>query len=241
MGSTGKMIRFDLTKNTYLVENRKPDQERFIGGRGLGDWILFNEVGENVSPLDPENIMVFGSGPLTGTIAPTSGRLSLVTKNLLSGGLAFSNAGGHFGPELKYAGFTDLIIRGKAPHPVYIYINNDNIEIRNAQHLWGKDTWETEDLIKQELEDEQVQILSIGPGGENLAKSACIIINKGRALGFGGCGAIMGSKNLKAIAVRGKNSAQVNDPEGFMNECYRAFKKNGTFNRNKLFTARRYY
>lgn len=225
MGNTDKIVRFDLTKNTYLIEEKKPYEEELIGGRGFGDWILFNEVGKDVSPLEPENIMIFGSGPLTGTIAPSSGRLSLVTKNLMSGGLAFSNAGGHFGPELRYAGFTDLVIQGKAAYPVYININDDQIEIRDASHLWGKDTWETEDLIKQELGDEQVQVLSIGPGGENLAKSACIIINKARALGFGGCGAIMGSKNLKAIAVRGSQPAQVSDPEGFMNECYRVFKK----------------
>jgi len=225
MSITGKLIRFDLTKGTYFIEDSAPYHDIYIGGRGVGDWILFKEVEKDVSPLDPENIMVFGAGALTGTIAPSSGRLSLVTKNLMTEGIAFSNAGGHFAPELKYAGYDDLVIKGKSPNPVYILINDEKVEIRDASHLWGKTTWETEDLIKEELEDKKVQILSIGPGGENLAKSACIIINKGRALGFGGCGAIMGAKNLKAIVVRGSHSVEVKDPEGFMNECSRVFKK----------------
>lgn len=225
MSYTGKLLRIDLTTKEYLVEDSTPYNEKFIGGRGVGDWILFNEVGKDISALDSNNVMIFGTGPLTGTAAPSSGRLCLVTKNFMSGGIVYANVGGHFSPELKYAGFDYLVIKGKASHPVYLYIDNNNIEFRDASFIWGKDVWETEDLIREYLREKKVQILSIGPAGENLVKSACIISNKTRSLSWGGCGAVMGSKNLKAIVVSGNQSIAVKNPDGFMNECYRVFQK----------------
>jgi len=224
-GYTGKMLRVDLTTGKISILSSKPYNEKYIGGRGVGAWILFNKVPPEVSPLDPKNMMIFSTGPLTGTLAPSSGRLSLVTKNVISGGFAYSNSGGYFAPELKYAGYDHLIISGKSPHPVYLIINNDKIKLEKAALIWGKDVWETEDIIKSNFPQSDVQILSIGPGGENLSKSACIMVNKGRALGFGGCGAVMGSKNLKAIVVKGEKSIEAADPSGFIQECQKSFKK----------------
>jgi len=224
-GWTGKLLRVNLSTGSVAVESSSLYNERFIGGRGAGDWILFNEVNPDISPLSPDNVMVFGTGPLTGTAAPSSGRLSLVTKNVLSGGIVTSNVGGHFAPELKYAGFDHIIVSGKASNPVYLFIDDGNVEIKDASFVWGKDVWETEDTIKEELKDKGIQVLSIGPAGENLVKSACIIVNRGRAFGFGGCGAVMGSKNLKSIVVRGKKTIKVANPLGFMKECQKIFRK----------------
>lgn len=224
-GWTGKMLEVNLSTRNSAILRSSVYNNRFIGGRGVGDWILFNEVKPDTLPLDPGNVMIFGTGPLTGTAAPSSGRLSLVTKNVLSGGIVFSNGGGHFAPELKYAGFDHITISGKASSPVYLFIDYGKVEIKDASFMWGKDVWESEDAIKEELKDNRVQVLSIGPAGENLVKSACIIVNKGRALGFGGCGAVMGSKNLKAIVVRGNRSVAVADPSGFIEECQENLKK----------------
>lgn len=133
--------------------------------------------------------------------------------------------GGHFAPEVKFAGFDYIVVSGKAPSPVYLFIDDGNVKIEDASSIWGKDVWETEEAIKEKIKDKSVQILSIGPAGENLVKGACIIVNKARALGFGGCGAVMGSKNLKAIVVRGKKAIKVADPSGFIEECRKIFKK----------------
>lgn len=224
-GYAGKILRIDLSRGKISTSPSASFNGKYLGGRGVGAWILFNEVPPETPALDPKNIMIFGTGPLTGTSAPSSGRLSLVTKNAVSKGFAYSNAGGHFAPELKYAGYDHLIISGKSPFPAYLIINNDTVKLKKADFIWGKDVWETEDTIKSNLLQSDLQILSIGPGGENLSKCACIMINKGRALGFGGCGAVMGSKNLKAIVVKGSKSIEAADPSGFMQECQKSFRK----------------
>jgi aldehyde:ferredoxin oxidoreductase len=216
-GWVGKTLRIDLSISKVIIEPTQKYADRFIGGRGVGQWILFNELALNIGALDPGNKMVFGTGPLTGTMAPSS-RLSLDTKNVLTGGTLSSNCGGHFGPELKFAGFDFVIVQGKANRPVYVWINDGRAKINDASHLWGKSTWECEDLIRDQLRDEKIRVASIGLAGENLVKVACIIVDRSRAFGRGGSGAIMGSKNLKAIAVRGTGSIEVADSEGFMNE-----------------------
>ena len=224
-GYTGKILRIDLSRGKTYTFSSTAVNKKYLGGRGVGAWILFNEVPPEIPALDPRNILVFSTGPLTGTSAPSSGRLSLVTKNAVSQGFAYSSAGGHFAPELKYAGYDHLIISGKSPVPAYLIIDNDSVKIESANFIWGKDVWETEDIIKDSFLQTGLQILSIGPGGENLSLCACIMINKARALGFGGCGAVMGSKNLKSIIVKGNKSVEAADPSNFLNNCWESFKK----------------
>ena len=213
-GWVGKTCRIDLNNEAVIIEETEKYLERFIGGRGVGQWILFNEVKPHVGPLDPENIVVFGTGPLTGTLAPISGRLEIDSKNYVTGGVGSSNVGGHFGAEMKYAGFDFIIVQGKAAKPVYIWAADGKAEIRDAAYLWGKTTWETEDLLMQE--DKRTRVVCIGPAGENLVKAACLIVNRKHAAGRCGFGSVMGSKNLKAIAVRGTGRVEIASSEQFI-------------------------
>ncbi|MCX5901489.1 MAG: aldehyde ferredoxin oxidoreductase family protein [Proteobacteria bacterium] len=221
---TGKILRVDLTAREFAFEDIDPAMEKdYIGGRGVGTKILCDEVDPEVDPLSPENKLIFMTGPLTGTGAPCSARYMVITKSPLTGAIACSNSGGYFPAELRFAGIDGIIFEGKADEPVYLWINDDEIEIRSAADLWGKTTHETEDLIRAEISDpwlaKEIRIASIGPAGENLGKIACIIndkhraagrsgvggiINdKHRAAGRSGVGAVMGSKNLKAVVVKG--------------------------------------
>jgi len=224
-GYTGKILQIDLSTEKISISSSESYNKQLIGGRGVGALILFNQVSPETFPLNPDNILIFSTGPLTGTAAPSSGRLSLVTKNVVSGGIAYSNAGGHFAPELKYAGFDHLIVSGKASKPVYLLIDEGKVSIKDASIIWGRNVWETEDIIQNIFSGQDFQILTIGPAGENLVKSACIIINKARALGFGGCGAVMGSKKLKAIVIKGSQPVEAADPDSFMEKCQNSFKK----------------
>lgn len=212
----GKVAWINLSNNQVKLESTER-YKKFIGGRGVGSYIVFREVPETAHPLSPENIITFNTGPLTGTLSPSSGRINISTKNVATHGISFANAGGHFAPEMKYAGFDHLIIKEKAEKPVYLFIHDNKIEIRSAEHLWGKDAWETEELIMKELADKKIHVAAIGQAGENLVTMACIMFDRSRASGWGGCGAVIGSKNLKALAVRGKGSLQVYDPECFLN------------------------
>jgi aldehyde:ferredoxin oxidoreductase len=214
-GYAGKVLRIDLTKRKIKRENidfRKV--KMFLGGRGLNVKVLFDEVEPEVSPLDPENRLIFGVGPLTGTAAPGS-RCEVTAKSPLTGILGTGNAGGYFGPELKFAGFDQVVIQGRSPKPVYIWISDGEVEIRNADHLWGMSVWDADKAIKDEVGDEKTQIACIGPAGERFVKMANIIFNLGRAAGRGGIGAVMGSKNLKAIAVRGTGIVEIADLKAF--------------------------
>jgi len=213
-GWVGRICRVNLTNETVNIESTNKYFSKFIGGRGIAQWILLTELKPNVHPLDPRNIIIFSTGPLTGTLAPISGRLCVDSKNFVTGGVGSSNVGGFFGSELKYAGFDAIIIQGKSSRPVYLMIDYENIIIKDAEFLWGKTTWETEDLLEQN--DKNIQVLSIGPAGENLVKSACIIVNRKHAAGRCGFGAIMGAKNLKAIAVRGRGKIKIAEPVEFI-------------------------
>jgi aldehyde:ferredoxin oxidoreductase len=193
-----------------------------IGGRGLGQKILFDELDPHVDAFDADNKVIFGAGPLVGTMSPASARMSVETKNPLTGGLCSSNFGGHIAPELKYAGFDSVIIEGCAQEPSILVIQDGEVSIEKSNHLWGLSTWETEDQIQTMLGSSEWRIASIGPAGENLVRGACIIGEKGRAGGRGGSGAVLGSKNLKAIAVRGTGSVKVAHISRFMekvSEC----------------------
>ncbi len=215
-GWIGKILRIDLSSGTIKTEDLKKDDLRnYIGARGLGTKIFTDEVDAKVEPLSVENKIIYMTGPVTGTAASSGGRFNVVTKGLLNGTIAASNSGGSFGPELKFAGYDGIIIEGKSAKPVYISINNDEVEIRDASEIWGKDVVQTTDMIKAETDDE-AKVSCIGPAGENLVKFACIMNEYNRAAGRSGVGAVMGFKNLKGIAVRGSGGIKVADPDGFM-------------------------
>lgn len=220
-GWTGKLLRVDLTAGTTTVEDIPAEwMQEYIGGRGLADRYLYEEMDPTVDPLAPENVLIFATGPLTGTCAPCGSRYMVVTKGALTNCITTSNSGGFWGPELKFAGYDLLLIVGKAEEPKYLFIYDDVVEIRDASHYWGKTVGETEDGLREELGIPQLRTSCIGPAGENLVKFACIMNDKHRAAGRSGVGTVMGSKNLKAIAVRGTGGVALENPEEFMTSLW---------------------
>jgi len=240
-GWAGRILRVNLS--TAKIEEGPLDEEfrlHYLGGRGFNSRILYKEVKPGIDPLGSENKLVFGVSPFTGTGLIQSGRCHASAKSPLTGILGDSNVGGHFGPELKWAGYDLIVLEGKADKPVYLWIDNDKVELKEAGHLWGKTIPETYQMIWDELGDPRIRITAIGPAGENLVKYACIINDYGNAFGKTGMGAVMGSKKLKAIAVRGTQGISVAKPEDFKalakdllrrikeNETYPIFSKYGT-------------
>ncbi|MFA5912042.1 MAG: aldehyde ferredoxin oxidoreductase family protein [Burkholderiales bacterium] len=218
MGWTRKILRVDLTKGTCKSEplNMKWAQE-YLGQRGLATKYFVEEVDPKVDPLSPANKLIMATGPLTGTPASTGGRYSVITKGALTGAIACSNSGGYFGAEMKFAGWDMVIFEGKSPKPVYLAIEDDKVEVRDAAHLWGKTTWQTEEIIKKTHQDPQVRVASIGRAGENGVLYACVVNDLHRAAGRSGVGTVMGSKNLKAVAIRGtKGAGGIKDGKAFM-------------------------
>ena len=212
-GWHGKILRVNLTTKQTSVETIDPKTAKdFIGGRGWAIKYLYNEMDPTVDPLSPENILIFATGPLTSTPAPTGNRYMVVTKSPLTGALANSNSGGVFPTEMKRTGFDMFIIEGKAESPVYLWVHEDQIELRDATHLWGKDVHQTDDLLLGET-DPKAHVACIGPAGERLVKIASIMNDKHRAAGRSGVGAVMGSKNLKAVVVRGDKEPNLAEPE----------------------------
>jgi aldehyde:ferredoxin oxidoreductase len=195
-GYAGKIIWINLTTAKTHLEPTLRYANRFIGGRGINAWILFNNLPNYVGCFDPENLLIYGVGPLVGTLSPFSSRISIETKNVFTNGVGSANCGGHFGAEMKYAGFDHIVLVGRAPKPVYIFLSQGRAEIRDAKNLWGLSTWETEKAIREQEGDNEVRISCIGPAGENLVKSACIMTDRAKAAGGSGVGAVMGSKNL---------------------------------------------
>lgn len=210
----GKRLVIDLnTRKIVKEEISEQELRKYLGGRGLNVATLHERLPMGTKPLEPENILCFGTGLLTGTSVPSSGRYNVTTKSPASGFLGDANSGGFWAPELKYAGFDQIVFQGKSSTSVYVQINNDEVLIRDASHLWGKSVWETEHLIKEEIKDNAVQIASIGQAGENMVLYAAVMNNLSRAAGRTGIGAVMGSKNLKAIAVRGTKGIKIACPE----------------------------
>ena len=224
-GYFGKLLRVNLTTGEVKVDPIDPKTCRdFIGGRGLGTKLFYEEVGPHVDALGEDNKLFFMTGPLTGTAVPTGGRYMVITKAPLTGTIASSNSGGHWGAELKYAGYDGLVVEGKADHPVYINIEDDKVEIRDASHLWGKVVSEATELMGKET-PARAKVLAIGPAGENQSLLAAIMNDIHRAAGRSGVGAVMGSKNLKAITVRGTQKAPVANPEKLKEANLSALKK----------------
>ena len=223
-GWTGNVLRLDLNEPLVTVEtlDRKA-AENFIGARGLGVKYLFGEIDPAINALDARNKLIFATGPLTGTGAPGSSRYMVVTKGPLTGAIAHSSAGGAFALAIKYAGYDMIILEGKSRRAVYVWIDGDNVEVRNAEHLWGKTSTETESAVIAETHPD-AKVTCIGPAGENQVLIACVMSDMGRAAGRSGVGAVMGSKNLKAIAIRGTRGVRVADKTAFwaaMTDAYR--------------------
>lgn len=214
----GKILRVNLTKGTCESEPLRKDWARqYLGQRGLATKYFVEEVDPKVDPLSPDNKLIWATGPLTGTMASTGGRYSVITKGPLTGAIACSNSGGYWGAELKMAGWDMIIFEGRSPKPVYLSIVDDRAELRDASHLWGKTVWQTEEMLKKESQDPLTRVSSIGRAGEQQVLFACIVNDLHRAAGRSGVGAVAGSKNLKAIAVRGtKGVGNIHDPKAFM-------------------------
>jgi aldehyde:ferredoxin oxidoreductase len=213
-----QILRVDLTNGTCKAEPLDMIRARdFLGQRGLATKYFFDEVDPRVDPLSPDNKIIFATGPLTGTMASTGGRYSVITKGALTGAIACSNSGGYWGAELKMAGWDMIILEGRAPKPVYLKIENDKAELLDASGLWGKTVWQTEETIKKTHQDPQIRVSSIGRAGEAGCYYAAVVNDLHRAAGRSGVGTVMGSKNLKAIAVRGtKGVGNIRDFKAFM-------------------------
>ncbi len=217
MAWTRTILRVNLTTGQITTEPLNMDwAQKYLGQRGLATKYLSEEIDPKVDPLSPENKLIFATGPLTGTCASTGGRYSVITKSPLTGAIACSNSGGYFGPELKFSGYDMVILEGKSPNPVYLAIQNDKVQLKDATHLWGKSVWETDDAVKAEIQDPLAHVAAIGVSGERGVLFSCIVNNKHRAAGRSGVGTVMGSKNLKAIVARGSNGVNVENPEAFM-------------------------
>ncbi len=212
----GTILRINLTDGSIY---RHPTEEHlaqaFLGGRGLNVKRLWDELPAHTDGLSPENILVFGAGPLVGTLFPGGARFNVSAMSPQTGILGDSNAGGFFGPELKFAGYDQVIIQGRADHPVYLWIKDDTVELRDAQELWGQDVWDTTLAIQQELGDPDVQVAAIGQGAENGVRFAGVFVNLNRPAARTGMGTVMASKNLKAVAVRGTGLIPVADVTRF--------------------------
>ncbi|GAF25928.1 aldehyde:ferredoxin oxidoreductase [Moorella thermoacetica Y72] len=215
-GYCGRVLRIDLTAERITIEPLPREWARnYLGGRGLNIKRLYTEVPREADPLGPENKLIIGVGPLNGTFFPGAARVNFTARSPQTGILGDSNAGGFFGPELKYAGFDQVILEGQAGRPVYIFIHDGLAEIKSAGHLRGLDVWQTQAAIRQELGDSRVQVAAIGPAAENGVRFAGIFCNLVRAAARTGMGTVLASKGVKAIAVRGRQPLALADPRGF--------------------------
>jgi len=213
----GKILRVDLSTGKIETEPLSEEMaKQYIGGIGLGIRLLVDNLKQGTDTFSPDNPLIFVTGPLSGTMGPTAGNgYAVVSKSPATGGVAEAKAHGFFGPDLKRAGYDAVIITGKAEKPLYLWIDDDKVQLLDAKHLWGKSPYETDAAIRKDLGDYYIRVSAIGPAGEKLCRFAAIINDEFRAIGRTGMGAVMGSKNLKAVAVRGTRDVNVADLEGF--------------------------
>ena len=233
-GYMGKILRVNLTQWKYMEEPLSPKLARdFIGGAGLGNRIIYDEVPPSTDPLSPESKIVFATGPVTGTSYPSGARYQVCFKSPLTRTLCNSGSGGYWGGDLKRAGYDALIVEGASADPVFLWIHNNKVEFRPAGHLWGQDALKVQETIQREIGDERIRIACIGPAGEKKVLLSCIINDEGRGPRRGGNGAILGAKKLKAIAVRGNIPVPIHAPD-----IYEALgKKIAKSNATSSFTA----
>jgi len=218
MSWQNKVLRVNLSAGTVEIEPLNMEwADQYLGSRGLATRYLWQEMDPAADPLGPDNVLIFSTGPLTGTMASTSGRYTVVTKGPLTGAIAASNSGGKFGAELKYAGYDMVIITGRSEKPVYLSIRDDHVELLPADEIWGKPVWETDAWLHRQVQDPQTKISAIGISGEQGVRYACIVNDLHRAAGRSGVGAVMGSKNLKAITARGTVGVKEDHADAFMN------------------------
>lgn len=238
-GFWNKILHVNLTdRTTWIEEPGDAFYRRYGGGRGIIGHYLLKYVPSGADPLGPDNILIIAPGVVTGAAVPGAGRHSVGAKSPLTGGFGESESGGFWGAELKRAGWDALVFHGVSPTPVYLWINEDAVEFRDASHLWGRITGEVEEAIVEELGDPRIRVAQVGPAGENLVRYACIVNDLNEVAGRTGMGAVMGSKRLKAIAVRGKTPVKVADQKGLtgiakwvsstMDQNHRAFHEFGT-------------
>ena len=215
-GYAGKILRINLTRKEVKTQPTEKDlMLNFLGGRGFNAKRLYDEVGRHVQSLSPENKLMFATGPLVGTAFPLGARFNVSAKSPLTGIFGDSNVGGHFSAEMKFAGYDQIIIEGKSPKPVYIYVKDQEVQLMDAQHLIGKDVYETTEVIRSDLGDRSVQVAAVGPAAENLVLYAGIFVNLARPAARTGMGTVMASKNLKAIAIRGTGSVKIANSKKF--------------------------
>ena len=214
--STQRVLNVDLTTRRIWTEHIPVSEvAKYLGGRGIAAKMLYERTKGGIDPLGPDNVLIFSSGTLTGTSPPSSGRSSFTCKSPLTGLYLKVSVGGHVGAEFRYAGWDYLVFSGVASSPVYLWVNNGKAEIRDGEHLWGKGTRDTDKVIKEELGDVAIQTAIIGPAGENKVLFACIMCSLINSASRGGVAAVMGSKNLKAIAIRGQGGLTVKDGDSF--------------------------
>jgi len=226
MSWQNRVLRVNLTLGNISVEplNMQWAQD-YLGERGLATKYLMEGMDPRADAMSPENMLIFATGPLTGTMSSTSGRFAVVTKGPLTNAIACSNSGGKFGASLKFAGYDMLILEGRSPTPVYLHIVDDEVTLHSADDLWGTTVWHTEETIKEKHNDPQLKVASIGVAGEKGVRYACIVNDLHRAAGRSGVGAVMGAKNLKAIAAHGTVGVTVKDMPRFMDTVKRTWKK----------------
>ncbi|MGB2826457.1 MAG: aldehyde ferredoxin oxidoreductase family protein [Thermoplasmata archaeon] len=216
-GYTGNILRVDLTNDKVTVEPTNMKwAKQFIGGKGLGAKYLYEELKPGTDPLSPDNLLMIWTGPLVGTMVPLTSRYAVITKSPLTGTFLDSYAGGYFAPELKYAGFDGIIVKGKAAKPSYLWVNDGKAEIRDAKNVWGKDMFKTEELLRDEVGHKYARVAGIGQAGEKLSRIACVTSDITRNAGRGGAGAVFGSKNLKAVVAKGSLGVEVPKIDTFM-------------------------
>ena len=215
-GYTGKILHVNLTTSEIKVEEPEEQFYRtYMGGSAMGMYYVLKETPAGAEALSPENVLALCTGVVTGTPISGQSRLTSVAKSPLTGCIGDAQGGGYFPAEMKFSGFDAVIIKGKSPKPVYLWIHHGEAELKDAGHLWGMTTGDAEDKLKEELEDKRIEVLQIGPAGENLVRFAALISMSNRANGRTGMGAVMGSKNLKAVVVRGKQKPSIANPEKF--------------------------
>ncbi|MGA2463049.1 MAG: aldehyde ferredoxin oxidoreductase family protein [Thermodesulfobacteriota bacterium] len=227
-GLAGKILKVDLSTRKIQAEETEAYAKEFIGGRAINSFILFNELERGIQWSDSKNLLIFGAGALVGTLTPGACRVSIETKNVFNNGKGSANVGGHFGPELKYAGFDHIVISGKSDRPVYLWIESGRAELRDAKLIWGKTTFETEEMLEKEHGFKKIRVASIGPAGENLVRGSGIVCDRAKVAGGSGVGCVMGDKKLKAVVVCGQGgSIKVAEPDRFFQAVDIALKKVG--------------
>ena len=229
------MLNVDLThKKTSTQSMPENWRRKYIGARGFGIRLLYDLTGPETDPLGPENVIIVAAGPLTGTMAPSSSRCEVLSKSPLTGILARGDTGGTFGPIMKYAGYDVIVVKGRSEKPVYIWIDDQTCEIRDAADLWGLDVWRAREAVCARHDAtapsnrnflNPIGSLMIGPAGENLSLAACVMCDVAHAAALGGLGAVWGSKNLKGIAARGSRGISIAEPEQFMKLCSSQWKR----------------